>query len=159
MSDETKQDTLSDVTGKTVTVWADATGQKQHHPDATDGYGCVINDEDSNTKNEIQGEIEYENHHTAPVAKYKTIINGIKYVYREYSGVDVIQIYSDDKVVVDQINGISDTNQSHLQGLKKEAHRLLFEFDEWHVDCQTGKSSEIERAEELAEDSIKGDGQ
>ena len=157
MSDSLQQTSLLDVSGKTVTVWANSTGKKQHNDDASDGYGCVIENKDSDGWEETQGEIEYKNHHTSPVAKYKAIINGIKYVSEEYSGVGVIQIYSDAKIVVDQINASSDTNKSHLQELKKEAHRLLSKFDEWHIDWQDkGQSPKLQQADDLAEDAASG---
>jgi len=157
MSESTQQTSLFEVTDKKVTIWADATCRKSDYPDATDGYGCVIKDEDSGEREEIQGEIEYEDHYTAPVAEYKAIINGIKCVCDEYSGVGVVQIYNDAKVPVEQIGGSSDTNESHLQNLKREAHRLLYEFDEWHIDWRhKTQSREIRRADELAEDTASG---
>lgn len=160
MSDSIQQTFFFDVSGKTVTVWANATGRRQHNHDASDGYGCVIHDEGSDRWEEVQGEIEYENHHTAPVAKYKAIINGIKYVSKEYSGVSVIYVYTDAEVVVDQINSRSDVNKVHLQILEKKVTSLLPEFDEWHVGWQRkSKSHEIKRAKELAKDSIKCDSQ
>jgi ribonuclease HI len=157
MSDSSQQTSLFEVTGKTVIIWADATCRKQHCPDATDGYGCVIKDGDSGEKEEIQGEIEYEDHYTAPVAKYKAIINGIKCLCDEYSEVGVVQIYNDAEVPVEQIDGSSDTNESHLQNLKEKAHRLLSDFDEWHIDWQEkSQSRELQRADELAEDATRG---
>lgn len=157
MSDSLQQTSLFKVTGKTVTVWADATCRKQDYADATDGYGCVIEDKESDVREEIQGEIEYDSHYTAPVAEYKAIINGIKYVCEEYSEVGVIQAYSDAEVPVEQIRGDSDTNKSHLDKLKREAHRLLSEFDEWHIDWQNKtQSCEIQQADELAEDASGG---
>lgn len=157
---DSQQASLVSVTGKTVTIWADSTCRKSNDPDATDGYGCVIKDEDYGEMEEIQGEIEYEDHCTAPVAEYKAIINGVKYVCDECSGVGVVQIYNDAQVPVGQIDGSSDTNESHLQNLKSEAHRLLSDFDEWHIDWRNKtQSREIRRADELAEDATRGDDQ
>ncbi len=157
MSDSSQQTSLLPATGKTVTVWADATCKKSDNPDATDGYGCIIKDEDSGEKEEIQAQIEYEDHYTPPVAEYKAIINGVEWVCDEYSGVGVLQIYNDAQVPVDQIEGSSDTNESHLQNLKTEAYRLLSEFDEWHIDWQQkSQSRELRRADELAEDVTRG---
>lgn len=157
MSDATKQDTLFEVTGKKVTLWTNATGKSQYDDDVSDGYGCVIEHEDSDGWEETQGEIEYESHHTAPVAKYKAIINGIEHVSKIYSGVGVIHVYTDAEVVAEQINASSDTNESHLQELKKEAHRLLSKFDEWHINWQNkGQSAKLQEADDLAEDAASG---
>jgi ribonuclease HI len=157
MSDATKQDTLFEVTGKKVTVWTNATGKTQYNHDATDGYGCVIKDEGSGRREEIQGKIEYEDHYTAPVAKYKAIINGIGWVCNEYSGVGVIQVYNDTETPVEQIDGNHDVGCQHLQRLKEEAQRLLSEFDEWHIDWRgETQSREIRRADELAKDATRG---
>jgi ribonuclease HI len=157
---ESTQAPLFEVTDKKVTIWADATCRKSDYPDATDGYGCVIKDEDSDESEEIQGEIEYEDHYTAPVAEYKAIINGIEYICDEYSGVGVLQIYSDAKVPVDQIDGSSNVNESHLQTLKREANRLLSSFDERHIDWQSkDQSPKIKWANELAEEAAQGGAQ
>jgi ribonuclease HI len=157
MSDSSQQTSLFEVTGKTVTIWTNATGKKQYNYDASDGYGCVIECEDSGEWEEIQGEIEYESHYTARVAKYKSIINGIKYVSEEYSGVGVLQIYNDDEVPVKQIGGDCDVGCSHLSRHKREARRLLSEFDEWHIDWRgETQSREIRRADELAKDVTTG---
>jgi len=157
---DSQQSSLFEVTGKTVTVWADATCRKSNDPDATDSYGCVIKDEDSGEREEIQGVIEYEDHCTAPVAEYKAIISGVKRVCDEYSGVGIVQIYNDAEVPIEQIGGSSDTNESHLQNLKGEAHRLLSGFDEWHIDWQEKKHSrELRRADELAEEATRGGSQ
>lgn len=157
MTDSTHQASLLETTGKKVTIWADATCRKFDHPDATDDYGCVIKDEDSGKREEIQGKIEYEDHYTAPVAKYKAIINGIGWVCDEYSGVGVIQVYNDTETPVEQIDGNYDVNNPHLQRLKKEAQRLLSEFEEWHTDWQSKtQSPEIQQANVLAKDATRG---
>lgn len=157
---DSQQASLFEVPGKTVTVWADATCRKSSDPDATDGYGCVIKDEDSGEREEIQGAIEYEDHCTPPVAKYKSIISGVNSVYDEYSGVGVIQMYNDSQVVVGQIVGSSNTNELHLQKLKKEADLLLSNFDESHIDWRSkAQSDELRRAGELAEEATRGGSQ
>lgn len=157
---DSQQASLFEVPGKTVTVWADATCRKSSDPDATDGYGCVIKDEDSGEREEIQGAIEYEDHCTPPVAKYKSIISGVNSVYDEYSGVGVIQMYNDSQVVVGQIVGSSSTNELHLQKLKKEADLLLSNFDESHIDWRSkAQSDELRRAGELAEEATRGGSQ
>jgi ribonuclease HI len=157
MSDPSQQTSLFEVTGKTVTVWTDATGERQHKDNASDGYGCVVKCEGSDEWEEIQGEIEYDGHPTAHVAKYKAIINGVEYVRDEYSGVGFVQVYNDAEVPVEQIDGSSDTNEPHLQKLKREARRLLCDFDDWDIDWRgETQSREIRRANELAKDATRG---
>lgn len=157
---DSQQTSLVEVTGKTVTIWADATCRKSNDPNATDGYGCVIKDEESGEREEIQGVIEYEDHCTSQVAKYKSIIGGVNSVCDEYSGVGVVQMYNDSQVVVGQIGGSSNTNKLHLQRLKREANLLLFNFDESHIDWRSkAQSDELRRAGELAEEATRGGSQ
>jgi ribonuclease HI len=160
MSDSTHQSTLFDPTGKTVTVWADASCPSNGEPDVTAGYGCVIKDEDSGEVEEIQGLVEYDDDLTEPAAEYKAIIAGTELVCNEYSEVGVFQVYNDVEAVVEQINDDYNVDSIQLQDLKKEAYRLLPEFDQWHVDWQSKEqSSELQRANELAKDAVRGSAQ
>lgn len=157
---DSQQTSLVEVTGKTVTIWADATCRKSNDPNATDGYGCVIKDEESGEREEIQGVIEYEDHCTPQVAKYNSIISSVKRVCDEYSGVGVVQMYNDLQVVVGQIDGSSNTNKLHLKRLKREANLLLYNFDESHIDWRSkAQSDELRRAGELAEEATRGGSQ
>lgn len=158
MTDSTRQAPLFDVDGKTVTVWADGSYQDDREFDATAGYGCVIKDEDSGEAEKIQGQVESDNRLTPQVAEYKAILNGIERVCDEYSSVGILQIYSDAKIPVNQIDGEYDVSAQHLLRLQKEAHRLLSKFDEWHIDWRTeAQSSQICSADELAQDVTGGE--
>jgi ribonuclease HI len=156
MTDSTNQASLFGVTGKTVTVWADASCQRVRYPDTTAGYGCVIKTEDSDEIKEIQGQVQYDDRPTPPVAEYRAIINGIEWVRTEYSSVGVLQIYSDAETPVEQIDSSSDVGYPHLLKLQREAHRLLYEFDEWHIDWQDKtQSREIRRANKLGKKAMR----
>jgi len=160
MTNSTHQTSLFEVTGKTVTVWADESCQNVKYPDAIAGYGCLIKDGDSGELEEIQGQVEYDGRTTPLIAEYKAIINGIESVCKEYSSVGVLHIYSDGESTVEQIGGDYNIVSPALLKLKNKAHRLLSEFDEWHIDWQSKtESREIRRANALAEDTIKGDDQ
>lgn len=157
MSDSTQQDTLFEPTGKKVTVWVNTSCDGSRDSDATDGYGCVSKDEDSGTINMTSGRISYKRHCTSQVTKYRAIIAGIEWVCNEYSSVGKLQVFSDGQTPVEQISGNNEVNHHHLQKLKREALRLLSEFDEWHVTWQAKtQSSEIRQATELAEEAVKG---
>jgi ribonuclease HI len=159
MTESTHQASLFKVTGNTVTIWADGSCQKVGCPDATASYGCVITNKDTGEREEIQGRVEYEDRPTPPVAEYKAIINGIEWVRSEYSSVGVLQVYSDAETPVKQIDGSYEVGYPHLLKLKREARRLVSEFDEWYIDWRSEtQSEEIKRADELAKEAIKGDG-
>jgi ribonuclease HI len=160
MTNPTHQTSLFEATGKTVTVWADGSCRRVRYPDATAGYGCVIKNSETDEVEEIQGQVEYDDRPSAPVAEYKAIINGVEWVCNEYSGVGVLQIYSDAETPVEQIKGKYDIGSPSLLKLKREAYRLLSRFDEWHINWQSeAQSPEIKRADELAKEATGGGGE
>ena len=158
MSESTQQTSLFEASGRKITVWVDATCRKPDYSDATDAYGCIIKDSDSEEVKKAQGQINYEDECTPQVAEYKAIINGIEEVYDKYSSVGVLQVYTDAETPAKQVGGHYNVNHQHLQSLKRRVNTLRSNFDQCNIDWKNKtQSPKLQQADDLAEDAASGE--
>ncbi|HID56336.1 TPA: ribonuclease HI family protein [Candidatus Poribacteria bacterium] len=113
------------------------------------GYGFLIKDEKDNI---LAGKSGYIGRTTCNVAEYTALILALQEA-RKFNP-DLVEIYTDSQLIVEQISGRYKVNSRSLKALHQKALSLLSDFTSFTV--KRIPRSQNKEADKLATSAIKG---
>lgn len=118
-------------------------------PEGEASIGVVLMAPDGTLVHKVSARIGWAaDHH---IAEYQALIAGLRLARGH--GVDHIRVFSDSRVVINQVNGDSKVSAGHLKPLWMETHALVREFVDISISWIPGKQNG--EADKLADAALQ----
>lgn len=106
------------------------------------GYGSYQIETDTGFKAAGQ-EVEFGDDLTCNEAEYLSLLAALKTALQNWPmpAATPLRVYSDSKLVVEQVKGRWKCKKQHLRQLRDEAVELLNQFKEWQIDWHSRRNS------------------